>query len=164
MNIRLRIKILIVSFVLAYATVLLLYYYNIVQVEFTIGLIIGLSTIYFAARNYYLEYDRMFKELFIEFNLRYNQYNDVLERIENETVLNLEEQKILNDYFNLCAEEYMWFRRGRIPEYIYSNWLNGTLVHLGKHSIREYFKKELKANTGSYYEWDNYVRSFLKNS
>ena len=57
---------------------------------------------------------RLFKDLFTDFNCRYDKMNDTLENIRAGNGRNgAEVKKTLVDYFNLCAEECLFFR-GRI--------------------------------------------------
>jgi hypothetical protein len=64
----------------------------------------------------------MMKELFTEFNQRYDKLNDSLVSIEKEGLtfedLNEKKNKIYRqdviDFFNPCAEEFYWNQKGRI--------------------------------------------------
>ncbi|MCR1025461.1 hypothetical protein NQT66_11630 [Cellulophaga baltica] len=100
--------------------------------------------------------DRMMKELFGEFNKRYDVLNDYLEKITNhesmEYLMNdhpLEYSFLrnkLNDYFNLCAEEYYWFKNGRIDEDLWQSWEVGMNAWYDKHNIiQEAWKEEYKS-------------------
>ena len=88
--------------------------------------------------------DKMMKEIFLESNARYDGLNDFInlilslkteEEIRNFYNLN-EDEKIkgiskslilykINDYFNLCAEEYYWKQKNRIDEIIWHSWYLG---------------------------------------
>lgn len=72
-----------------------------------------------------LSNDRMFKELFSEFNHKYNVLNDYLEKIKSLKESQLNEKQKIVDYFNLCAEEYLWYKRRRIPNDIWNSWKTG---------------------------------------
>lgn len=85
------------------------------------GLLINLIYNYHSSK---LSKDRMNKELFIEFNKRFDALNDILEGIVGKCN-NLEELNKypelrfkLNDYSNLCAEEYYWYTKNRIDKRI----------------------------------------------
>ena len=88
-------------------------------------------TVYYQHQNAKLAHDKMTKELFTEFNTRYNNLNDFLEKIEvtcksqEELDANPELKYKLNDFFNLCAEEYYWKQRGRIDKSIWEGWCAG---------------------------------------
>src|SRR3989338_3476223 len=53
---------------------------------------------------------RLFKDLFSEFNRRYDELNDRLVDIRTWNVTDeTARRKTLVDYFNLCAEEFLFF-------------------------------------------------------
>lgn len=78
-----------------------------------------------------MEQDRMMKDLFKEFNARYDKINNSLKQIEKKckNLKELEEHPKLayklNDFFNLCAEEYYWHKKGRIDKDIWEAWSDG---------------------------------------
>lgn len=78
--------------------------------------------------------DKMMKELFTEFNQRYDVINNKLGVISKLTIeqwneLNPKEQSgkegVIIDFFNICAEEYHWHREGRINGNIWASWSKG---------------------------------------
>jgi len=75
--------------------------------------------------------DRMNKELFTEFNARYSKLNNSLFKIiaDCKTADDIRKDtglyNDLNDYFNLCAEEYYWYKKGRIDSVIWKAWSDG---------------------------------------
>jgi len=100
--------------------------------------------------------DRMMKELFGEFNKRYDVLNGYLEKITNhesmEYLMNdnpLEYHFLrnkLNDYFNLCAEEYYWYKNGRIDEDLWKSWEVGMNAWYDNYAIiREAWKEEYES-------------------
>ena len=113
--------------------------------------------------------DRLSKELFMEFNKRYDNINHRLYRIEKKckSLKDLEnESKLeskLNDFFNLCAEEYYWCKKGRIDEFIWHAWSDGMNDwYNGVEIIREAWDKEIeKRGCKSYYIKQK--NDFLKN-
>ena len=85
--------------------------------------------------------DKMMKEIFLESNSRYDKLNDYInlilsfkteEEITSFYKANDEDEfngvtKLLlvykiNDYFNLCAEEYYWKTKDRIDKTIWYSW------------------------------------------
>lgn len=73
-----------------------------------------------------LEKTRFFFELFNNFNERYNLLNEDLDQItQRHGPLSTPERQKVVDYFNLCAEEYMFYRRGYIPGDVWTSWANG---------------------------------------
>lgn len=99
-----------------------------------------------------LDETHLFKELFAEFNKRYDELNEDLNQIlqcgDNKK---LEPQDInrLNDYFNLCGEEYFFYKQEFIPYEVWRAWCNGMKYFLDDKRIREYWLQEEKTN--SYY-------------
>ena len=88
--------------------------------------VIGVGiTLAFGVSQNKLANDRMLKELLTEFNQRYNNLNDDLQWITLEGELNHSDRLKNIDYFNLCAEEYMWFRKSRISIEVWDSWVNG---------------------------------------
>lgn len=93
-----------------------------------------------------------FIALFKEFNTRYDQLNAHLNHITKQPELEpLTEQDMdhLYDYFNLCAEEYMFYRAGYIDERVWSAWKNGMHYFLCNAKIAAVWDSELKQE--SYY-------------
>lgn len=100
----------------------------------------------------HLEETRMFRELFSDFNRRYDTLNDVLnEMLMRPAPLELtpDDKRKLYDYFNLCAEEFYFFKCGYIPEKVWITWRSGMRIFLNSSEIYEILKQEL--DTGSYY-------------
>jgi len=85
------------------------------------------------------------KELFTEFNQRYNSLNGYLEKItQYKSLKELERENSkknsflkdkLNDYFNLCAEEYYLFKNKRIDPDLWKSWEVGMNAWYNKYNI-----------------------------
>lgn len=95
-------------------------------------------------RQYKTENDKIFKELFLDFNHRYNnRFNDALEEIveqykkDKTNALSEESRKLLIDYFNLCAEEFFWNEKGRISKKVWDAWEKGMIYYLSNPLIRK---------------------------
>ena len=98
------------------------------------------------------EETKMFRKLFREFNERYNELNDKMNTLALRAPsysLTGEDITTLYDYFNLCAEEFFYYRSGYIPEEVWNSWRRGMQIFLSVPSIRDLLKAELK--NGSYY-------------
>ena len=112
------------------------------------------SGIYFIQKQK-LEELLLFKQLFTEFNARYDDLNDAVNNIvmnRNES-LTLDEKNTLNDYFNLCGEEFLFFKKGYIYPDVWTAWHNGMSDFLKKDSrVKKYWLEEKE--TGSYYGLD----------
>ena len=126
-----------------------------VVVTATLGLSVLGSTIIFNRSQSKIEKHRLQKELFGEFNKRYELLNDYLEKITKyDSLKSLEDKNPkkylvlrnkLNDYFNLCAEEYYWYKKGRIDDNLWKSWEVGMNSWYNNHRIiREAWEEEYK--------------------
>lgn len=118
----------------------------------TIVTVIGalLSLIYFLQKQK-LEELRLFRELFKEFNERYDAMNEQLAKIleSKEVEVSAQEKETLIDYFNLCGEEYLYFIRGYIDPIVWEAWFNGMKLIVSVPRVERVWSIERK--TGSYY-------------
>ncbi|CUJ32621.1 Uncharacterised protein [Achromobacter aegrifaciens] len=67
----------------------------------------------------------------------------------NEQDLSPEERNLIVDYFNLCAEEYLFYQQGYIPEKVWRSWCRGMLWYLKQHPFKDVWNDEFK--TESFY-------------
>ena len=112
---------------------------------FLVPTIVGAVGFALAVQRQKLEELKLFKELFIEFNQRYDRLNDRLDDIarnddsaeDNDSV-----RETVVDYFNLCAEEYLWRSRGHIPDEVWSAWKRGMKQYFGKPSFKKMWVEE----------------------
>jgi hypothetical protein len=110
-----------------------------------------LSLVYFIQKQK-LEELRLFRELFKEFNERYEAMNEDLERIAATSpadLSNADRSRII-EYLNLCGEEYLFFKRGYIEPSVWLAWLNGMKVLFSSPAIRTIWNGE--KGTRSYYD------------
>jgi hypothetical protein len=110
-----------------------------------------LSSIYFVQKQR-LEELRLFEELFSGFNARYGQLNEKLNEIrgrEPKERLLRDEINTLYDYFNLCGEEYLYYKHGYILPEVWQAWLNGMKIFYQDKRIKTLWEEELATN--SYY-------------
>lgn len=110
-----------------------------------------------------LSNDNLQKQLFTEFNSRYDQLNDLLRFVmefsqeeeeifmgasENEKFGEFSKSNIkfkINDYFNLCSEEYYWYSKNRVDERIWSLWKKGMNdIYSQSLIIQEQWQEEIK--------------------
>ena len=123
------------------------------------GIIVAVVAFNYNRHSKKMEHDRMMKDLFKEFNKRYDKINHSLFEIEKKckTLKDLEEHPKLkyklNDFFNLCAEEYFWYKKGRIDDGIWYAWSDGMNDwYNGVEIIREAWEAEIKKrDCKSYY-------------
>jgi hypothetical protein len=100
----------------------------------------------------HLQETQLFKQLFTDFNRRYDLMNEQLETIRSRPQgepLKPEETRRLVDYFNLCAEEYLFYRSGYIDLDVWKSWARGMLYFAQDAEIRRLWLDELRTN--SYY-------------
>ncbi|MBK7439965.1 MAG: hypothetical protein IPI65_00115 [Bacteroidetes bacterium] len=109
----------------------------------TLATAISLSLGY---RSYKIEDHKIFKELFESFNNKYDEkFNDKLNGLESELT-----NELIADYLNFCAEEYLWYKKKRIDEDVWTAWKAGMEFHFKKSKIRKIIDEELKS-PDSYY-------------
>ncbi|GAA5523311.1 hypothetical protein Asal01_03280 [Fodinibius salicampi] len=75
--------------------------------------------------------------------------NESLVRIKNKKELCSEDESYLVDYFNLCAEEYLFKKKGYIPDDVWKSWENGMEFYMKDDKIKHLWIKEKKSE--SYY-------------
>jgi hypothetical protein len=113
-----------------------------------------LSLVYFVQKQQIEEMQQV-KDLLITFNERYDKLNEKLNTIiksQENYLLNQEEINKVYDYFNLCAEEFLFYRKGYIYPEVWENWLRGMKIFFSNKQIRNEWEKE--KGTNSYYGFD----------
>lgn len=141
---------------IAIVIAIFLYYILEEKPEIPVAIIATGISISFGIRQSMIENDKIFKELFISFNQKYDEkFNNSLNEIvakskENEGNLNDIEVKLVIDYLNFCAEEYLWYSKGRIDESVWQSWENGMKYYLCNSLILPFVIKERKQKD-SYY-------------
>lgn len=127
----------------------------------TAGIVAGIAYFYNRA-NLKLSHERLEKELFKEFNERYDKLNDSLEMLSLEMTveeLKLKDSKIerktlhnvVIDYFNLCAEQYYWKDKKRISDKIWLAWSKGMMYYFEKFPvIRKLWEMESEKSSKKY--------------
>lgn len=109
----------------------------------------ALGVVYFVQKQK-LDELQLFERLFRCFNERYEAMNERLRRaIADPATDEAEFRNALDDYFNLCAEEYLFFSEGRVLPRVWRAWCRGMMVYLANGRVRQYWDAE--AMTGSYY-------------
>ena len=135
------------------------------SLELGIGVLITGFTLSFNYRAHRIEKDKIFNELFEEFNQKYqDEYCEALSKIKDsvgegkEMSLSTQDFDKIIGYLNLCAEEYLWFIRGRIPHKVWNSWEAGMISYLQLDPIKEALKKEYESSQFlSYYSWFDYL-------
>jgi len=117
---------------------------------------------YFIYRQH-IDEAKLLKELFVEFNGRYTKLNDELNKIlagPREGEPSEKERESVFSYFNLCAEEYFFYKAGYIDEYVWQSWCRGMDVFFRHPRIRDLWDTDCKAD--SYYGFRPSVSSVPK--
>lgn len=130
------------SFILAYCL-----FYNSVDSKDFLGIVLAIATIYFGVLKHRIENDKMFKELFESFNKKYDgTLNDLFNDLRRDPKMELDakHKNLIIDYFNLCAEEFLWFEKRRIPKKVWQAWKSGIKENLQLPKIRELYDQEIK--------------------
>lgn len=107
-----------------------------------------LSIVFFVQQQKLAEM-QLFKQLIVEFNGRYDRLNDVLDRVVLSGVQTAEDRHAVLDYFNLCAEEYLFYQEGYIDQRVWQSWSNGMRIYFSASAIAGIWNEEAKTN--SYY-------------
>jgi len=94
----------------------------------------------------------LFERLFEKFNSRFNKLNGELNAIKDgpdDIPLTPPQRNLLFDYFNLCGEEYLFYRQGYIYPEVWQAWYNGMKIFRKNPRIKKLWEEELA--TESYY-------------
>jgi hypothetical protein len=126
-----------------------------------VGILLGL--VYFLQKQR-LEETRLFKELFVDFNKRYDEINRKLDDILRKEGAELapKDRATIIEYLNLCAEEYLFYKRGYIHPAAWTTWNKGMIDILSKRRVLPLAKEELKEDL--YYGLDRVLLPELQES
>lgn len=118
-----------------------------------VGIII---TLWYSIHSKNLAHDQMMKELFADFNRRYSQLNNSLAEIEskyptieklNTAVNSFALKQAVQDYFNLCSEEFYWYyHKSRIDKIIWDSWQSGMIYWYNVPAIKDMWENEISLN------------------
>lgn len=112
--------------------------------------IAGTSGFYYFVQQQKLAETQLFHNLFCAFNARYDKLNGPLAEIAKRSApLSDLDQNLIVDYFNLCAEEYLFYSEGYIHRDAWRSWCRGMLWYLRRHPFRDVWNEEVK--TESFY-------------
>ncbi len=117
-----------------------------------------LSAVYFVQKQK-IEELQLFERLFTQFNTRYADMHAGLQGIlathispqGDSTPLGRIEREILDNYFNLCAEEYLFYTEGRILRQVWVAWCRGMCDYLAIERIRSHWAEQLRPGCNSHY-------------
>jgi hypothetical protein len=134
-----------------------------------LGVITLSTSLFLGFLNYQHTQDRLFKDLFKEFNERYNALSDQFPRLEKEyspevklSDVTDEDLKLIISYLNLCAEEYFWFDRGRLDIGAWESWKSGMSTWAKLPVVRVVFEDEVATWTTAYYaDFNDFFKELL---
>jgi hypothetical protein len=109
------------------------------------------SSVFFVQKQR-LEELKLFNELYTTFNSRYDAVNESLneiQRCDSGEILKPGELDTLYNYFNLCGEEYFYYKQGYIYPEVWRAWRNGMKIFYRNERIKKEWDKEL--GNDSYY-------------
>jgi hypothetical protein len=141
---------------------------KIINDSLLLGLIGLMATFYFGYLKNKIEDDKVFKELFNSFNEKYDgKINDVINELKttkSDRLLTVIEKNLVIDYFNLCAEEYLWRTKKRIPDEVWNAWKAGIVENLKIPQIMELYTSEMATENGraSYYGLDKELKKLVR--
>lgn len=72
----------------------------------------GAVSLIYVVEKQQLDEASLFKDLFVQFNEKYDDLNEELNRIKSQDSISLQDCNTLYDYFNLCGEEYLFYQQG----------------------------------------------------
>jgi len=113
--------------------------------------IAGTLGFYYFVQQQKLAETQLFHNLFTAFNARYDKLNGPLAKIayQSEGPLPESDRHLIVDYFNLCAEEYLFYKEGYIHRDAWRSWCRGMLWYLRRHPFRDVWNNEVE--TDSFY-------------
>ena len=118
------------------------------RVAFVGAAIAGTPGFYYFVQQQKLSETELFHHLFTAFNARYDKLNGPLAEIaERAHAQSTVERNIVVDYFNLCAEEYLFFKEGYIHRDAWRSWCRGMLWYLRRHPFRDIWHEEVKGES-----------------
>ncbi len=123
------------------------------RVTIVVGLIAGIVGFCYFVQQQKLAEAQLFKQLFTEFNERYDQMNGDLADIRDvSTPCTAAGKKTLIDYFNLCGEEFLFYSEGYIHPKVWRSWCRGILWYLAATHIRSVWDNEVQREQNTYYD------------
>jgi hypothetical protein len=144
-------RLVIAGVVLVTATWLLFHLIGIrLPAEMVLGGIVTILGLAYFLQQQHLQQAEFFKELVTEFNRRYNRLNDDLLRSLKDGQP-FDEQKFV-DYFNLCAEEWLFYKTGYIYGPVWQAWRNGMKQFGNDARVAKLWQQENQTN--SYYGFE----------
>ncbi|MEL1243994.1 hypothetical protein AAEO56_06950 [Flavobacterium sp. DGU11] len=145
-----------IFFALAFLGAIRLYTVAVIDSTAFAGGLAAVATMYYGSLKIRMDNDILFKELFKSFNDRYDsRFNNLINDLKADESIspNPEQRNVIIDYFNLCAEEYLWKTKNRIPGDVWKAWKAGILENLKISQVKSIYDAETATTAGrnSYY-------------
>jgi len=113
----------------------------------------GVWALAFYLQQRHAEDTRFLKELLTDCNARYNELNDRLQTaVWSNSPFEDQARLAFIDYFNLCAEEWLFWRKGYIDRVVWDAWEAGMRQYSKDPRVAELWCVE--SNTKSYYGFE----------
>nr|ACS73647.1 Orf170 [uncultured bacterium] len=107
--------------------------------------IAGTLGFFYFAQQQRLSETQLFYSLFTDFNSRYDKLNGCLSEIASRAEgLQDGDRAVIVDYFNLCAEEYLFYKQGYIHKDAWRSWCRGMLWYLRRHPFKDVWNEEVQ--------------------
>ncbi|MGG5578104.1 hypothetical protein ACPDHL_12290 [Myroides sp. C15-4] len=146
--------------------VFLIFYIKILDQKIASAITVALLTIYIGMIKQNYDDDKLFLELFNHFNSRYDTklnklFNDL--RLNDGKEINQKDILLIIDYFNLCSEEYLWYKNKRLPPEIWRAWEYGIIANINLRQVKKIFENENQNENSrkSYYGFMEYIADKL---
>lgn len=118
-----------------------------------LGIVASFWALAFYVHRRRVEDTRFAKELLTEFNGRYDKLGSELQfAVSHRGELERETELKFIRYFNLCAEEWLFWRAGSIDDQIWNAWRNGMKQYAKDARVMALWDEEAKSD--SYYGFD----------
>lgn len=119
--------------------------------------IIAAAAVWISFNQNRLETKKAQRELFEHYNQRFDKLNENLNRVcENQPLDGFKtSEEVIQDYLNLCSEEYLSMTDGLVSEKVWTAWIEGINYYLRFKPIQDYFKHQRELAPNSYYGFFN---------
>ena len=94
-----------------------------------------------------LEEDKLFFEAFAQFNSRFSELLPFLNDIQNG---HSNDSHMIEKYFDLCAEEYYYFKRGRLPDDVWRCWAKGIQFYIDSSDAVRVYRHSMDESSFNY--------------
>jgi len=127
--------------------------------QLLLGVVTAIAALFYFLYKQHVDETRLFKELFTEFNHRYDRLNNRLnEIIRGDPTVKLKdkERAVVFDYFNLCAEEHFFHDAHYIDEAVWNAWRHGMAFFFDNPRVRDLWNEDCESadQRASYYDFE----------